>query len=445
MRSICWFVVALSTVAMSVSAYGQARGRGEGGRGGERGGSPERRSGGAAPGGNWSQRTHQGSPTAARGTEGDTGRFGAGAGDANPEARRGAQSGSNPDAAAGAAAANRRQPTASGAQGAAAGAAAANRRQPQATGAQGAAAGAAAANRRQPQATGAQGAAVGAAAANRNNPAVSGAAGAAAGFDAAQNRSPSLTGAQGAAIGSAVANSSGSSASGTAAAYAAVRNNYQYHGIYAGDWYANHPNAWAPPAWSGGTAWSAPTNWNAVASYLGSSATPVSYNYGGNVNYQNGAVMVNGQSAGSAGDFSQQALDLAQGPTNPPDSAGGDQWLPLGIFALVRDETQNPHLILQLAVNKQGILRGNYTDEVTDHTLAIQGAVDPQTYRAAWTVGDNKTSVVEAGLSNLVQGVAPALIHKNGKTDHWLLVRLTAPKKSDGDDRTATPAPVGAP
>jgi hypothetical protein len=30
-------------------------------------------------------------------------------------------------------------------------------------------------------------------------------------------------------------------------------------------------------------------------------------------------------------------------------------------------------------------------------------------------------------LGNLMEGAAPALIHKNGKTDHWLLVRLHQP------------------
>jgi hypothetical protein len=73
-------------------------------------------------------------------------------------------------------------------------------------------------------------------------------------------------------------------------------------------------------------------------------------------------------------------------------------------------------------------LRGNYTDETTDHTLPIQGGVDPKTQRAAWTVGDNTAAVMEAGMSNLTQGEAPALLHKNGKTERWVLVRLPQPQ-----------------
>ena len=66
-------------------------------------------------------------------------------------------------------------------------------------------------------------------------------------------------------------------------------------------------------------------------------------------------------------------------------------------------------------------MRGNYTDEVTDSTLPVHGAVDPKTKRAAWTIGDNRYSVMEAGLQNLTQSEAPALLHKNGTTQRWLL------------------------
>ena len=83
---------------------------------------------------------------------------------------------------------------------------------------------------------------------------------------------------------------------------------------------------------------------------------------------------------------------------------------------------------IQLAVNKQGVIRGNYTDTVTNKNQAIQGSVDKQTQRVAFTVGDNKTNIVETGLYNLTKDEAPCLIHV-GK-DHlqqWLLVRLQKP------------------
>ena len=67
---------------------------------------------------------------------------------------------------------------------------------------------------------------------------------------------------------------------------------------------------------------------------------------------------------------------------------------------------------------------------MTDNTLPIHGGVDAKTQRAAWTIGGNTSSVMEAGLANMTAGEAPALLHKNGKTERWILVRLkNNPKK----------------
>ncbi|GEM_PF-2082570 len=42
----------------------------------------------------------------------------------------------------------------------------------------------------------------------------------------------------------------------------------------------------------------------------------------------------------------------------------------------------------------------------------------------------NKFCVMEAGLSNLTQNELPVLIHKNGTTQRWLLVRLEQPNSA---------------
>ena len=251
---------------------------------------------------------------------------------------------------------------------------------------------------------------------------MSGAAGAAAGVAAEKNRTPQVSGAQGAALGAAAAEHNTPAVSG-AAGYAAVRSSFNHPNMYGEEWYGAHPSAWSPVGWNAGRAWS-PVSWNAVALYGGyGNITPISYNYGGNVNYQNGNVMVDDTDVGTAVQFSQQAADLAQSGINA-ELSDNEQWLPLGVFALVRNENQHPQVILQFAINKQGILRGNYTDDVAGHTFPLQGAVDKQTQRAAWTVNGNMQTVMEAGLHNLTESEAPVLIHKNGKTSHWLLVRL---------------------
>jgi hypothetical protein len=425
----------------------------------------------SAPGGDWSARTHSGKQSGTQSSNqqtqpGATGATAASAAEKNkstqPTGAQGAAAANAVNknqtpqvtgaqgAAAGAAVANRNAPPISGAAGAAAGAAAVNRNSPPVSGAEGAAVGAAVANNNQPQYSGAQGAAVGAALANSNNQSqYSGAQGAAAGAALANSNQPQYSGATGIVPGGAMtggsqlqnggaqaasagpdANRNMPPAMGTASAvagYEAVRNSFNASNVYRPQWWRDHPETWVPAGWIAGAAWHA-TPWQGIASFCGyGNAAPISYNYGVNVTAQNGYVFVDGQNVGSTGDYSLQAAQIAQAGAAAVVSPT-DQWMPLGVFAMVRDEQQHPQLIVQLAIDKQGILRGNYIDELTESTLPIRGAVDSASKRAAWMVGNNKQTVMEAGLSDLTDPETPALVHKNGKTDHWILVRLDQPK-----------------
>ncbi len=121
---------------------------------------------------------------------------------------------------------------------------------------------------------------------------------------------------------------------------------------------------------------------------------------------------------------------------------GNSDWLPLGVFALTPAGQKQSTVTVQLAVDKQGLVRGNYTDTFSGQPVPIQGAVDKDTQRVAWTVGDNKTDVFEAGLYNLTKPEAPVLVHfGKDRTEQWLLVRLQQPAPSDlsagGADQTA--------
>ncbi len=196
--------------------------------------------------------------------------------------------------------------------------------------------------------------------------------------------------------------------------------------MYSAAWHTTHADAWAATNWAAGSAWT-PAAWGAIAAHCSYANKPVSYDYGNNVTCVNGNVLIDGQAAGTAEDFSQQASDLAAAGTAATVSPD-DKWLPIGVFAMVKNDQQHPQLILQIAVNPNGVVRGNYTDEVSDRSYPIHGGVDPKTQRIAWTVGGNTTNVMEAGLGNLSQGEAPALLHKNGKTERWILVRLAQPQ-----------------
>lgn len=151
---------------------------------------------------------------------------------------------------------------------------------------------------------------------------------------------------------------------------------------------------------------------------------PMYYDYGTNVTYVNNNVYVNGQDVGTAAQYYQQADQLATTGANA-DAPSDEQWMPLGVFAITQGDQASSNMTLQLAVNKAGILRGNYTNSVTGQTLPVQGSVNKKTQRAAWTVGTNKNNVFETGIYNLTKDEAPMLIHfGKTRTQQWLLVRL---------------------
>jgi hypothetical protein len=208
---------------------------------------------------------------------------------------------------------------------------------------------------------------------------------------------------------------------------AAVRTNYSHWGIYGRSWYAQYPGAWFPPAWATGAAWR-PCTWGTVASYCGYYETPpVYYDYGNNVTYQDNSVYLNGEEVGTAEQYYSQASTIATAGTQADAPADGD-WLPLGVFALTRPDQTKSDVTIQLAINKQGVIRGNYTDTVTNKNQLIQGSLDKESQRVAFTVGDNSTNFVETGLYNLTKDEAPCLIHFGSeRTEQWLLVRLQKP------------------
>ena len=216
----------------------------------------------------------------------------------------------------------------------------------------------------------------------------------------------------------------------------AVRTGYDHWGLYGRDWYGRYPGAWAAGRWAMGDAWRA-CAWADATAFCGYGAmNPMYYDYGNTVNYQDNGVYVNGENVGTAEEYYNQASTLAStgaAAETPADS----EWLPLGVFALTKANATESDVTIQLAVNKQGIIRGNSTDTKTDENQVIQGSVDKNTQRVAFTVGDNTTTVVETGLYNLTKDEAPCLIHLGSeKTEQWLLVRLKQPDSADSAGTT---------
>ncbi len=221
--------------------------------------------------------------------------------------------------------------------------------------------------------------------------------------------------------------------SGRYTAGVAVRSNFRHYGVYGRGWYARYPGAWLATGLAAGAIWNACT-WGSASTYCGySEAPPTYYDYGNNVVYEDNSVYINGDSAGTSQEYYDQAADLAAAGAAAEAPADGD-WLPLGVFAFCKPDQTESDISIQLAINKEGIIRGNYTDSATDKNQVIQGSLDKESQRVSFTVGDNQTDIIETGLYNLTKDEAPCLLHFGAeRTEQWLLVRLEKP-----DDNTST-------
>jgi len=215
----------------------------------------------------------------------------------------------------------------------------------------------------------------------------------------------------------------------------AVRNSFNRYDAFNGNWWARHHDAWYYPWWDG-YAWGI-TSWAALAPFWGvaAAAAPIEYDYGNNITYEGDTVYYGSQPAASASDYYDQAVELAESapaqavPTSATQVAEQPaqqkkDWKPFGVFSLVQPGQTNSTTLFQIAVNKNGAIRGNYYNMLTDDVKPISGAVDKKTMRACWAVSGNKSVVYDTGVSNLLKPQSPILVHfAKEKTQEWLLVR----------------------
>jgi hypothetical protein len=183
------------------------------------------------------------------------------------------------------------------------------------------------------------------------------------------------------------------------------------------------------------------TNWFSWSAPAAVWSEPIYYDYGtgGNVYYEGDTVYVDGEEVGIAEDFAASAMDLATVP--PPESeeqAEEAEWLPLGTFAVSANKKEDePSRVLQLAVDKEGIISGTLYNTETDEAQTVLGQVDRETQRVAFRIGESEDIVVETGLYNLTENDVPVMVHFGpDKVEYWLLVRLDAPEDADAPEDT---------
>src|SRR5262249_50523661 len=158
--------------------------------------------------------------------------------------------------------------------------------------------------------------------------------------------------------------------------------------------------------------------------------TPVVYDYGSAVVYQDDQVYYNGTPVATAEEYTNQAAYLIT-VGQEAKTADTQEGQSLGVFAVLPGEEEEAKHIFQIAHNKDRVLRGNYYNVLTNTTLPLVGSVDKKNQRAAWVVGDKKDTVYETGLGNLSQAETSMLVHfGKERTQQWTLVRLEPPEES---------------
>lgn len=229
----------------------------------------------------------------------------------------------------------------------------------------------------------------------------------------------------------------------------------RYGGCFGNSWWRGHAHPWCGwhygyrfPNHGWGYWWRIPT-YAALTSWFTWSAPPavwaqpVYYDYGqgGNVTYNNNNVYIDGQQVATADEFAQSAAALAtvEPPASEEEAEQAD-WMPLGTFAVSANEKdEDPTRVVQLAVDKTGIVSGTLYNSATDQSQTVQGQVDKDTQRVAVRIGESDDIIVEAGLYNLTQSEANALVHFGpDRVEEWLLVRIENPE-ADSEDAVPNP------
>jgi hypothetical protein len=162
---------------------------------------------------------------------------------------------------------------------------------------------------------------------------------------------------------------------------------------FTASWYANHPRAWQythPHA----DAW-AVAGYGRAAAWLGLAAVT------------NDAYVID---------------DVTTGDT---DDADQGEFLPLGVFALAPQNERDANALVQLAVNKQGEVAGNYYDVLTGQDQTIAGKVDKQSKQVTFAVSPGGNVSFETSLANLTQARGSITLRfANGQSRQWTLARF---------------------
>jgi len=193
-----------------------------------------------------------------------------------------------------------------------------------------------------------------------------------------------------------------------------------------GHWTSTHPQPFTP-AWY----WQHPNAWRATHPYAGQAAVVTAAGLAtwlATVPYAT-------TSAGDTVIVEETIVIEDPTPVEMPmeeevsveesvDAAAEKQWLSLGAYELLAPGEARATRVIELAVARDGEVRGNHFDWIGNDVEPIHGHVDQQTTRLSWTVGQG-SAVFQATFQDLMQAQGQVAVQlPDGQTADWQVVRL---------------------
>ncbi len=183
---------------------------------------------------------------------------------------------------------------------------------------------------------------------------------------------------------------------------------------FTAGWYAEHPNAWQythPYA-----------QWWAVAGVVRLS-TWLGYSVA-----SGGGTTVATTSEATATDATASEQSAANDEASAAAPPSDLEWLPLGVYATAPKGADQAHVYQQLAVSKQGEIKGNYYDAITNAVQPVTGSIDQTTRKATWTVGASGGAMFATTLDGLVETPSSVTMTSGKSVQEWELVRMEQPE-----------------
>lgn len=190
---------------------------------------------------------------------------------------------------------------------------------------------------------------------------------------------------------------------------------------FSPSWYAQHPQAWQythPHADAVAVATAASvTAWVGSAYYAGTSGSA-----GGSettVVYEQAPV----EQDPALQETPQQVTPGVAANVVATDPSTG-AWLELGTYALATTPGVPPTVMLQLAVDHQGAVRGVYYDSLTNTTHNVVGNLDGRTQVVHWTLESNNQLAFQAPVAGLLEPSSSVQVTLPSGPQQWQLTRV---------------------